>query len=403
MTARAVRRADAPVGTASARYQRLLYTSEGIAAILYTPILLPGSAGILAQTPQLEPWYGYGLIAVALGLPVVLGILSWFTSRRFLEIFATVTALVFVVAMMLFPLGLPTDTMKDDAAPWYQGIHALHGMIAATAWRHKGIWAYALAQAVVIGVVQNEVRTDAAKASILNSVSSFVFIIILMAVAQSIVGAAYRLDATAQMAREAGVTGATARTTEREASRIDAMVHDDIMSVLLTAARPEPPSGLGEQASKALTAIGTLERHETPERLYGPTEALAVLRGAAEAAAPDVPVAVTRNAAFSVPASAVTALSDAMAEALRNSLRHADTGRSRVVRAVDITMGDSSVTVTVSDNGKGFVMRNTPGRRLGIRLSIIERMSLVDGGWANVESKPGKGTTVTLGYERTAS
>jgi len=58
--------------------------------------------------------------------------------------------------------------------------------------------------------------------------------------------------------------------------------------------------------------------------------------------------------------------------------------------------------VTMRDDGKGFNTRTVQSRRLGIRLSIIERMSMVEGGSGDVASRVGEGTTVTLTWVRTS-
>lgn len=388
--------------TASARYERLLYTAEGAAAVLFALLLVPGDAGWVQQTPQLTPWYGYGLLVITLVLPMVLGVTAWFVPGRVQRVFATVTVLAFLAAMMLFPLGLPTATLENEAAPWYQGVHALHGLIAATAWRHRGIWAYAIAHGVVIGVVQDWVKTDATKASALSGVNSFVFIMILMAVAQSIVSAAYRLDDAAAQARALAARAAAIRTLDREEKRIDAMVHDDIISVLLAASRDTPPATLASQAEAALAAIGSLGTADAPPRDYESTEVQAAIRDVVERYAPGTPVVVTGSDDIRMPADAVTALADALGEALRNSVRHAGREGEQVPRVVSVALGADAVTVVARDEGRGFARRKTSSRRLGVRLSILERMALVDGGSATVASKPGAGTTVSLEWRRAA-
>ena len=168
--------------TARARLERLLYSSVGLAAIIYGGVLYPGSGGISGQTPQLEVWYAAALITVSIIMPVALGILTWVMPRRVVRRFASATATLFLLAMMAFPWGLTAPTLEDNSVvPWYQGIHALHGMLAALAWHRNTVWLYALSQGIVIGVVQAAVRDDADKAAFLDGAGSLVFITILMA------------------------------------------------------------------------------------------------------------------------------------------------------------------------------------------------------------------------------
>jgi signal transduction histidine kinase len=82
---------------------------------------------------------------------------------------------------------------------------------------------------------------------------------------------------------------------------------------------------------------------------------------------------------------------------METSIQHA--GRGDVRRAVVVrTTGGSGVTVTVEDDGVGFDPEAVEPGRLGVRVSIIERMVAV-GGRASVESAPGSGTTVRLSWE----
>ncbi|MCB2412469.1 ATP-binding protein [Demequina sp. TTPB684] len=386
--------------TARARLERLLYSSVGFAALIYGGVLYAGSGGISGQTPQLAPWYGWGLIAIAIVMPATLGILTWVMSRRAVRRFAGTTALLFLVSMMVFPFGLSTPTLMDNATPWYQGIHALHGMIAATAWQRRSIWVYGLGHGVIIGVVQNAVREDATKAAFLDGAGSLVFIIILMAATLGVVGAADRLDHASELARAQAARTAAGRTREREETRINAMVHDDIMSVLLTASRENPPDSLRDQARVAIASITSLETRDASARVYSNKETAQALLEVVERVAPLTQVVHQEAGDIEVPADVVTALSDALAEALRNSVRHAGLEGGDVPRRVTIAADDRGLVVTMEDEGKGFNTRAVQSRRLGISLSIIERMSMVEGGSGDVASRLGEGTTVTLTWVR---
>ena len=402
MTRLARRRAGAAL-SARARLERLLYTSVGVATIAYTGTLLSGAGGIKRQTPQLDAWYGYGLIGVSLVLPIVVGIAGWVLPRRIVRPLAIGTALLFLVAMMLFPVGLPAATLDGDANPWFQGIHALHGMILATAVQRRWVWFYPIAQGLIIGLVQVNVRDDAVKSASLGGLNAFVYMSILTAISFAVMNAAGRLDAAAAAARSQAADNAARRTQEREEGRIDAIVHDDIMSVLLTASREHPPASLGDQARRALSSIDLLDDPEALAREYTTTETVQVLREPIERIAPTAATTLTGAQDYLVPAVVVTALHDALAEALRNSVRHAGAPGVDVPRRVGIDVRADGIRVTARDEGKGFALRSVKSRRLGVRLSIVERMSLVPGGGADIQSKQGAGTTVTLTWKRDQS
>ena len=82
-------------------------------------------------------------------------------------------------------------------------------------------------------------------------------------------------------------------------------------------------------------------------------------------------------------------------EALRNVWKHSEASRAWVT----VEFGDGKTTLTVTDNGKGFEVPQRMGDlanvgRLGLA-GMEERARLV-GGRLTLESKPGKGTTVTI-------
>jgi two-component sensor histidine kinase len=273
-------------------------------------------------------------------------------------------------------------------------------MIAAIVWQRKAIWFYGITQGVVIGVVQNDVREDAAQAAFLDGAGSFVFVVILMAAAVAIIRAADRLDLASAQARAQAARTAESRTREREETRINAMVHDDIMSVLLTASRDHPPQTLRDQARVALASIEALETHDATAREYTVKETVVSLLEVISRVAPSTEITHSEDDGIGVPADVMTALSDALAEALRNSVRHAGLDGTDVPRRVDIDAHERGISVIMRDEGRGFNTRAVASRRLGIRLSILERMGMVLGGSADVQSRPGEGTMVSLSWVR---
>ncbi len=54
-----------------------------------------------------------------------------------------------------------------------------------------------------------------------------------------------------------------------------------------------------------------------------------------------------------------------------------------------------SISFVVSDDGSGFSLGEVPADRLGLRLSVIERMTSI-GGSAMIATAPGRGTRVAL-------
>ena len=82
----------------------------------------------------------------------------------------------------------------------------------------------------------------------------------------------------------------------------------------------------------------------------------------------------------------------AAAEAVRNSNRHA---HSTTPTTVTVSLDSPKLTVVVADDGRGFDPQTVPADRLGITVSIRDRMAAI-GGSADIDSAPGRGTRVSL-------
>lgn len=88
-------------------------------------------------------------------------------------------------------------------------------------------------------------------------------------------------------------------------------------------------------------------------------------------------------------------LLNAVREAMTNAAKHAGTGKVDVYAEV----GDAVVEVFVRDRGQGFELDGVAEDRLGVRNSIIGRMTR-HGGTAEVRSTVGEGTEVRLKMPR---
>ncbi|WP_051737642.1 sensor histidine kinase [Pseudonocardia halophobica] len=118
-----------------------------------------------------------------------------------------------------------------------------------------------------------------------------------------------------------------------------------------------------------------------------------VVRHAVEGAR--IPVDLRADGDLWLPQAAAGAVGGALAEALENVARHARTGTAQVGAVVDV----GRVRVTVRDAGRGFDPARVPAGRVGLALSVTERMAGA-GGRAVVRSAPGEGTEVRLEWPR---
>jgi signal transduction histidine kinase len=113
--------------------------------------------------------------------------------------------------------------------------------------------------------------------------------------------------------------------------------------------------------------------------------------------------AVLAGPGLRVPDPVATALAFAVREALAHVARHAGTAEAwmAVSPVLEAGSGRPGVEVTVRDRGAGFDPAQVDPTRLGLRRSILERVSDW-GGQATIQSAPGAGTVVTVTWRASA-
>jgi hypothetical protein len=182
--------------------------------------------------------------------------------------------------------------------------------------------------------------------------------------------------------------------TEAERVRTDALLHDTVLAALLAAASAQAPERAASMARQALDIVSSTDnaQHTRPVVVQFGLVWSAV--AADLALSPDtVRFAVTELGVVEVPPEVGDAFVSATVQALVNSVKHAGTSATRSVAGSGLD--DGGIRITISDDGKGFDLGTVPPERLGVRVSILERIRQV-GGTADIRSSPGRGTVVTL-------
>ncbi len=384
---------NADLHRARERVQRALYMATGIGALIFGVLLLPK---IGTQWSELTLSFAVSAVLVGVVIPATLTALAWILPIATLKTIGGGIAVCFVLLQLLW---VPSMAVAHTASPWMQGINAVPATLAAVTYRNKWVWLYGVGQGPIVAIVRYAATGEDLRAAVLDGLGAVVFCTILMLASGAVVGAAQQQDLVAARARAQASLEAASRTREREQARINAIIHDDIMSVLLYAAREGSGHRLAEQAESALASIATLsiDPDEAPD--YLPADAVTALRAAVSESGDQVEFWTAVHSDVPIPAHVVEALTEAMSEAVRNSVLHAGDG-PEVSRVVTATITDTGVRATIQDTGRGFNLRGVHDRRLGIRVSIFERMRLLEGGRAEVESRQGQGTTVTLQWDR---
>ena len=187
--------------------------------------------------------------------------------------------------------------------------------------------------------------------------------------------------------------------TEAERVQVDAIVHDSVLTTFLSAARADTPEAKELASRMAGNAIGYLRDAVSVVPSGDADVALSVLANriadAASALSEPFTVETDRAGETPVPVAVAEAVYSAAVQAMVNSLQHAGSGTERWA---SVRHEGGGVIVEVGDRGMGFDPQIVPQERLGVRVSILERVASA-GGQARIDTSPGEGTVVSLSWD----
>ncbi|MEN0101475.1 MAG: ATP-binding protein [Curtobacterium sp.] len=180
--------------------------------------------------------------------------------------------------------------------------------------------------------------------------------------------------------------------TETERIRTDALLHDTVLAALLTAVSQQAPERAASMAHEALAIVSSHARQSTQPAVVQFGLVWSSVATGLSLSPDTVQFSLTDVDAVELPPEVGDALVSATVQALVNSVKHAGTA-TRTVIGSGIKGG--GLRITISDDGHGFDPDAVTAERLGIRVSILERIRHI-GGTAHIRSSPGNGTVVTL-------
>lgn len=226
------------------------------------------------------------------------------------------------------------------------------------------------------------------------------YIVLYSLAVQALVGllktAAAKVDETNDAVTKTAIERAALESAELERQKLDELVHDQVLTTILVAARADTPEKRVMAGEVAANAIERLQQAATDsgDSLQEVTASSFVdsLTASLERDFPTVPVNLTKEIEFNIPISVAIALADATIQAVTNSMQHAGLKAERAIR---IKVFRPGLKIVVMDNGRGFWESKIPKDRLGIRNSIRRRASVV-GAEVRIKSAPRKGTSVVL-------
>ncbi|QSB22748.1 sensor histidine kinase [Curtobacterium sp. 24E2] len=356
---------------------------------------------VLAQLPYLDPFWG-PVVAIALGASFVLVGVSAFVPRvaQFAQILC---ALLFLVALTTWPLTVQ-DSIPSTQQPWPWWFCTVGSTAAAMGFATWRATIYtALVPAIYVVLRLTPVGGDAGLVrALLDGVYTALLSGAVLVIAVVLRRAASSVDTAQSTAVRRYSLAIREHAVEVERVQVDAIVHDSVLTTLLSAARADTLEAKTLAARMARNAIDHLEAAAADGPDDDTPVTLADLRtrigeGIGALAAP-VRLVAAPAGSVRLPASVADALASAALQAAVNSVQHA--GGPDVARWVRVEQHDDGVHVEVGDDGRGFDVATIPAERLGVRRSIIERVAAVDGR-AEVHSAPGEGTRIELRWSPT--
>ncbi|MEK6343462.1 MAG: ATP-binding protein [Curtobacterium sp.] len=394
-----------PFGADPSRNVRATITQASVERA-FTILLAMGAVGlgvvdapqVVGQLPSLHPvWGPLTVVALAASFAFV-GVAAFLP--RLAQPAQIVCALVFLVALVTWPL-----TVQDPIPPtqqpwpwWFITIGSTAAAMGFAPWRATVYTALAPAVFVVIRLLPVGGGVGLTRA-LLDGVYTAILSGAVLVIAVVLRRAATAVDAAQATAVRRYSAAIREHATEVERVQVDAIVHDSVLTTLLSAARAETVDAKALAARMARNAIDHLAAAAADTPGAAAPVSLVDLRArvcsAVSALAAPVRLVERRVDAVPLPAVVADALASAALQAAVNSVQHA--GSTGVDRWVVIEQHGAGVQIEVVDDGAGFDPAGIPAERLGVRRSIIERVEAVDG-TAEVVSAPGAGTTVRLAW-----
>ena len=318
-------------------------------------------------------------------------------------------AVVYCVGILTWPLVTTSITSGGSSTDWLYYLLSVATAMAAIAFPRRIALAYLVLVPSVMAVVR--VVSDAVPAAdgVLDSIYAIILGGAIVVIVVMLRQAASSVDRAQEAALDTYGIAVRQHATEVERVQVDAIVHDSVLTTLLSAARAESPEAKVLAATMAGNAIGHLRQ----AALAGPgdesTVSLVALTTRLNAASRALGVTFERRAktldSTSIPAVAAEAVYSAAVQAMVNSVQHAGSGSEvrrwlgvRGIGTGGIGAGGTEaggVEVEVGDTGVGFESWAIPRARLGVRVSILERVRNA-GGVVELDSALGEGTIVTI-------
>ena len=345
----------------------------------------------------MRPWWT-DVMVTALVLSLVFAVVASII-RRWVRIADVTFAAIYLIALVSWPFAVIDVAAAPSDSYWLYFI-----MTIATAMATVGLdIRFATVYVILIPTIYAVIRITPAGGAVsptqavLDSIYAIILGGVITIITTILRNAATAVDRAQQTALERYSHAVRQHAIEAERVQVDAIVHDSVLTTFLSAARAFTPEAKELAATMAGNAIGHLRDAvaATPDSDASVRVSVLASRLTDAASTMSQPFSVDTDEAGqgSIPLPVAEAIYSAAVQAMVNSLQHAgsDVDRWLVVRGD----GQESVEVTIGDRGTGFEPGSVPTERLGVRVSILERVASA-GGRSEIDSALGRGTVVSL-------
>ncbi len=353
----------------------------------------------LTQYSNERPGWGL-LIAVAIYGGILLLLVAAFT-KRFVRLAGGFVCFSWIVAMATWPLTVSPVMAASSERPWLWYLCTIATAAAALSFKPWPATVYLIVAPVAYGLTRTTefdgtrglgpAALDTIYAIILGGAVLILITLLRQAAASVDAAQATALDRYAHAVRQ--------HAMEVERVQVDSIVHDSVLTTLLSAAAADTPEAKELATTMARNAIGhlkaaaaaspdddtTVSNSQLAHRIMGATTTLSA----------PFELRTTDIGQGTIPVHVAEAVYSASVQAMVNSLQHAGSERS-VSRWLSIRGKESGgIQVEIGDTGAGFDTGAVPSERLGLRVSILERIANA-GGAVDIDSALGQGTVISI-------
>ncbi|UTT63044.1 sensor histidine kinase [Microcella humidisoli] len=356
--------------------------------------------GLLGQYALGQPIWSALAVAAIYGSLLVALICS--TIKRWVGGAHLLVSGVYLVALLTWPFFLADPSVPQQGDHWLYQLTTVATATAAIGLRVRGALIYLIVVPLIYGIIRATPQGGGGpwELGLFNAIYAIILggaVLIIVTMTRS---AATSVDEAQGAALDRYARAVRQHATEVERVHVDSIVHDSVLTTLLTAARAES----SEQKALAAQMASNAMRHLREAALVSPDDGTTVrfrqladriVTAARQMQAPFT-VRVRSLDTRVIPSAQAEALYSAAVQAMMNSVQHA--GPPEVRRWLKVSgVHGGAVEIEIGDAGAGFDPAHLPEGRLGVRRSIVERTANA-GGHADVRSSPGKGTVVVLSW-----